>query len=256
MLHPSCTTKRNSSMRSHVAVALLSLLALPAFAGDAILLRNGEPIFIPASRLLAPNGAFAANVPEGWQNWHMREGVRRGAELCATRSLGETDVEVTAPRHTAALAVENAKAIFTGTIAEVTQGLFVEGPATLLRIEHLAALKQTASYAKVTSNLFARYPYASFIAGDREYCRKAWPEQQLPKAGDRVIVFAFEDPADDGGSFVYSVARDIIVEPAHGDAHVPKELEFFAGSDKNMDSVAASISRIIHDWHLTADQRR
>lgn len=234
---------RNASVR------LLSLVSVFfALHAHAQVVLSGatdrEPIFIAATDLLTDSGEFASAVPETWrqriESSHVfGQAIRRRAqppiranastiEPCGGMYLSEMDAEHLVDRSNPESAIRNAKAIFIGTIDRATPGLFMASPASLLRLVDVVAVKTGPEYARVRDTVFVRHPHAHFSINGREHCSETGTNAYAPTAGDRVLVFAFDDPVDDQGLVVPSTAGDLIIEPATGPWQVPKELGFFA----------------------------
>jgi hypothetical protein len=166
-------------------------------------------------------------------------------DRCNGLYIAEADVESPVVRDTRTTAIANSRAIFRGTIVSVTPGLFEGSPGSLLKIGAVKALKKDASYANVRDTLYVRHPAAAFRAGQVDYCRQTEPGAYVPAPGDQIIIFAFIEPADDNGLFVYTFADDLIIQPANGDLQIPKLLAFFRGDGIRLETIAGDIRRTV-----------
>jgi hypothetical protein len=248
-------------VRAFVAAATL-FVAVHQDA-QSIMRRSAEgrnPIFVAAGDLYTSTGEFAPAVPESWrtrvqnnarlfaaaQNRSRQVAAHGQSEgACGGAYLAETDVESLVDRSTRASAIANAKAIFTGTVVTATPGLFDGAPGVLVELGEVRALKSSAAYANVRETLFVRHPTTYFRAGGIEFCRKASENDRPVAAGDRMLVFAFDVPADENGLFIYTFANDVIVEAREGGLRIPRLLSFFEGDGGDLDTVGAAIRRTI-----------
>lgn len=228
-----------------VLVVILLLCCCVTFAGDhrTFYAPNREPIFIPASEAFTPSGDFADIVPEHWRDYYAPRNLSTtGSGLCTDSYWGEQDIETLVPRDTRQATLENAKAIFVGTVAAVIPGLTNSGPVSILQLDRLRVLKRSAAYANVRTTLYVRYPYAAFATASREFCRKTSPEAVAPAVGDRIIVFAYEDPIDDSRLLINTLDRDLIAQLHQEQLQIPEWLSFFK-SDGDFDGIVGAIAR-------------
>lgn len=219
------------------------------------------PLFVAASAAFGADGAPTLLLPEGWRQEHNRT-RQLGAAVrsqhvsamavgsdnstpapCEGVRLPEPDVESMVIRDTIGTTIDHATAIFVGTIAEITPGLFHGHPASMLRLNEITVLKTSGGYKNVTDTLFARYPFAKFSAGGMQYC--AGIESPEPAVGYRVMIFAFGPPLDEAGLFVYSFRNDVLLQGVDG-LEYPPLLEVFRSSGaRDLDEVAAFIRRYL-----------
>jgi len=146
-------------------------------------------------------------------------------------------------RDTIGTTIDHATAIFVGTIAEITPGLFYGHPASMLRLNEVVVLKAGGEYKNVTDTLFARYSFARFSAGGMQYCAGA--ESPEPAVGYRVMIFAFGPPLDEAGLFVYSSRNDVLLQGVNGLEYPPLLEDFGKSGARDLDEVAAFIRRYL-----------
>jgi hypothetical protein len=244
-----------------------NLLAAPIerpVSPDALFSKyNGmrRPLFVATSAAFDSQGGYTSALPSEWRAQHERISHLSDRAMAAPRApqvksdeapgacrgiqMGEPQVESMVTRDTMESTIQHADGIFVGTIAEVTPGFFNAGPASLLRLNNLRIIKRTPAYKNVANTLFARYSYAHFSAGNRQYCLNSSSSE--PHVGDRVMVFAFGPPLDEGGVFVYSFENDVILQDDKG-VHLPRLLQpFSAEVGGSLGALATFLDRRVRD---------
>jgi len=213
------------------------------------------PLFLAATAAFDRVGDPTPLLPNGWRLEHERvRGMQSamhahgtGATASATHTDGSgCDVRQEGPdveypvRDSIASTIDNATAIFEGTISEVNPGFFYGHPASLIRVTAVATLKKSPEYARVTDTLYARYPLAVFSAGNVQYCAGLGIPQ--PAIGAKVLILAFGRPIDETGQLVFSFKNDMLVQTAEGVAFPPLLDVFRTAGARTLDEVAARIS--------------
>ncbi|MEA2164105.1 MAG: hypothetical protein QOK37_2232 [Thermoanaerobaculia bacterium] len=241
-----------------LAAALLFPLHLLADDPPSVLWSrfDSRPLFIAASAVMNPDGSPSAIVPEGWgiDQTSLRSrvvppssqtppfGVWDSVTLCQHGWLSvDDDPEEFVNRSNAHDAIISARVIVSGTIRRVTPGFFYT-PASLVELDHLDKIKIGTSYSALHDVLYIRIPYARFAIGDHEYCRDLGPNAYAPRAGDKLLVFAYAPPLDAEGKLLYLSSDDVIVQPsAERELRIPKVLAIFGGTGSTIESITASI---------------
>jgi hypothetical protein len=240
-----------------LALYLLSSSTVYAAAPAVVKWKNDPaPIFIGAQDLFTTGGEFATVVPTFWREQHnaMRATERErptvtsalketSTKPCGGDYMTESDPELLVSRDTAAENVQNAKAIYLGRIKSVKPGFFLGMPGSLLELGELVTLKTTSAFVSVQESVLVRHPYAHFTAGGVEYCRETRATALAPEVGDRVLVFAFDDPVDEAGQLIYSNLEDLIIARG-GDVRIPRLLRAVASGAVSIDEIAKAISKI------------
>lgn len=219
-----------------------------------------RPVFIAASDMFAADGQFSSVVPGHWQesirhNVARNEAHRRAnrgisaetaGEPCGGVYFAEADVESLVIRDSAKTTIENAQAIISGRIRTVIPGFFDASPGSLLELDELTQIKTSVPYRHIGNRLYLRHPYANFRAGNASFCAETRRGSLVPTAGDRVLLFAFAEPYDPSGTFIYSFLNDLIIEPsATGRLQVPELLEVVANETDNFDTVVRRVRALL-----------
>lgn len=134
-----------------------------------------------------------------------REPVEDDNCVLYEKSFHHLSGELTAPGFEGLL--ESARAIYSASIRDISQGFLLGSPASVLKLEIEEVWKAEDGLAPA-KELFAVYPFARFAIGDGVFCSGA-PEGLLrPKPGQRLIVFITSDPLDRDRTLVW-------VDPEH-----------------------------------------
>jgi hypothetical protein len=200
------------------------------------------PVFISTSVALTAT-SFSAEIPADWRSEMLQMANMLGsgadrliARPCAGRYLSE-DSELSGARYSPDAFVRSAKAIFSGRVAAISQGIFYGKPGSLVAVSDVEALKTNSDFSRITDHLYVRHPFAWYSAAGREFCAGTRPDVYIPRVGDRIIVFAFSKPLDDSGRFIYTVEDDLILESKNGELHVPPTLSSFLSFAHNSEDV-------------------
>lgn len=260
-----------------ISFAVVLALSVCAEGGAPVRVINAQqegettdaPVFIAASEIFATSGAFSPAVPKFWRELirqdlasrksrrNLQPGAEAANEPCGGIYLGEADIESPAIRDSAQSTVANATAIIVGRIRSVTLGFFHASPGSLLELDELTHVKTSDSFRHARERLYVRHPYANFHAGSSQYCRETSRAAAAPKVGDHVLVFAFGEPADDDGTFIYSHLNDLIVESSTtGRLHVPDLLGMVARDADNIEGVVGQVRALLQHAHVQQRRQR
>jgi hypothetical protein len=244
---------------SLVVAAQLSAGELPLLRTRAAPDGTKTEIFIPASAVLDSSMGLSASVPQFLREMiaQYAEGDmhRRPANLapvgeaerCGGSVLGEMDLcdfpgDTTSPQSI----YDTSKAIVAGRISAITPGFFSYGaPGSLLEISDLTFLKRDDDYDLVSDRLYVRHPFAQFRVGSATFCGRSFQDRpQRPAVGDRIVVFAFRPPFDEGGIFVFTTVNELVVERTGDPLHIPSTLASLRAPALTMDALVDTLKRI------------
>ena len=143
-------------------------------------------------------------------------------EIC----FGERPAEIGLPDASLPDLVRSSRAIYSGTIEEVTPGFFEGIPASLLKVHIEAAPRASREFNTRGNRIFVYYPSAVLRVGGDRVCTRPATQSARPKPGDRILVFALAGPADTDGLVIYPQAsRHLIFETADGQLLLPAQLQ-------------------------------
>lgn len=121
----------------------------------------------------------------------------------------------------------NSLAILRGTVTAIDQGFGSYGTAALLLEVQVDERVKGSVKIVDAPYVYVEYPVASFEAGGYRFCKKdsRWPEP--PEIGDRLMLFPYMPPGDEGGQVIapFPDAFEVIFERKRdGALALPKAL--------------------------------
>jgi hypothetical protein len=117
---------------------------------------------------------------------------------------------------------EQAIAIYSGRIEEVSTGFFSGIPSSLLRVKVSETFRSSPLVA--SGEVLVPYPFAQFKVGDSMFCGGRFGMYQ-PRAGDKVLVFIYDPPLNAEGTLVYPRSPEIFFQTSAGRLIVPDLLK-------------------------------
>lgn len=248
-------------MRKLLAVACLLLDPSALIAGEPLLWRhrvNGEPapLFIAATDLAGPDGTYSAAFPQRWRESIERErqiqAEARAAEPappvsdddpCSAGWSREVDMEYPMSNKAGVPLAVTAKAVFRGRVSGVIPGLFDGSEGSLIELSEISFVKYDLAYNNMRERAYVRHPHARFAIGSLKFCSE--PSMYVPNIGDLMLVYAFDPPSDRDGKFIFTLARDFVVESADGRMHVPSDLRSQIGDALTIDAATERIRKTL-----------
>jgi hypothetical protein len=110
--------------------------------------------------------------------------------------------------------VTGAAAVFRGRVVATTPGFEVTVPKTLLSVRVDEKLRGGADFP-ATGSIHVLYPAADFTIGGVRFCNAGPMGSFVPAVGDDVLVFTYEKPVDDQGTFMITVPQQLIFSRDH-----------------------------------------
>ncbi|HEX7154660.1 MAG TPA: hypothetical protein VF618_24455 [Thermoanaerobaculia bacterium] len=180
---------------------------------------RGAPLWVAARHAADAEGRLRGVL--------FRKGTpERLRSLPAGSCLGEVPVEIHRPDRTLGELTRSSVSIFNGTVEEVAAGFFADTAGSLLNVRIDAIVKGSPQYDTSGGTIYVYYPSASFVVGRQSFCAIPATHRARPVAGDRVLVFALDAPADTRGRIVYPQAsRHLIFQTAGGELLLPNHLQ-------------------------------
>lgn len=120
--------------------------------------------------------------------------------------------------------VRSARGIYSASITDLSQGLFLGKPASVLKLEITKVWKAPHGEAPA-KELFAVYPFARFAIGEAVFCSGEPGSLHEPKAGQRVILFVTSEPVDRQRTLVWVDGESLISEDSNGKLSLPRSLQ-------------------------------
>src|ERR1041384_7267392 len=88
--------------------------------------------------------------------------------------------------------IVNARAVYEGTVADLTPGFEVVRPVTLVGIDIQRVIRSTDGFP-TSGRILVIHPTSDFTIGGARFCNAA-SSTSAPLPGDRVLLFAYEPP--------------------------------------------------------------
>lgn len=117
---------------------------------------------------------------------------------------------------------ENALAIYSGQIEEISQGFFDGLPSSLLRVRVTEAFRSSPLID--SQEVLIPYPYARFKIGASSFCGGSSSMFQ-PTSGDRVLVFIYDPPLNAAQNLVFPRSPEIFFQSAERPLVSPESLK-------------------------------
>ena len=118
----------------------------------------------------------------------------------------------------------NSVAAFAGTLTDRAVGFADGDPATLLqlRIDKIFKTSPQFSIKRAGDLLYIAYPVAEFQVKGLKFCKSDGSLlAEVPKVGDKVLVFPMSGPLNEGRNMIYLYSQEMFVQKAGGDLGVP-----------------------------------
>jgi hypothetical protein len=205
--------------------------------GDALpaeLHANGswyrQPLWISASRALSADGSIREDVQSGGKRVQIDESfiVRRDAGSVARQDRADVGVcdsvshsvsdDRMNPKPNRRLADLRAYAhgIYLGEVDGIDQGFLLGTPGSLLSVHIDEPIKRSATVNTSDGHVLVFYPYARIPLKDAVACRTEITFRFRPEVGTRLVVFAYDDPIDQGSKLIVPQYTELIFESADG----------------------------------------
>jgi hypothetical protein len=118
----------------------------------------------------------------------------------------------------------NSVAAFAGTLIDRAVGFADGDPATLLQVRVDKILKSSPQFSikSVGDFLYVAYPVADFQSQGLRFCKSDESLlREIPRVGDKVLVFPLSGPLNEGRNMMYLYSQEMFVQKAGGDLGVP-----------------------------------
>lgn len=236
-----------------VWAGLLALLIFPtgwALAGGdvpgVIYMKAGprvDPLWVSAEAAASEKGDVRWDLFSSTDQDNLRrflassERLRREAKSSQGQQAGgkqQTDLECPLtlvseeeridlkPNNSFSNLVEQALAIYSGTIEGISPGFFSGVPSSLLRVKVTKAFRSSDLVAK--DEVLVYYPLAHFTIGSSTFCG-GFHGMLEPAVGNRVLVFVYEPPTNAAQTLVHPQSPEFFFQTSEGHLIVPRELK-------------------------------
>ncbi|HBL28697.1 MAG TPA: hypothetical protein DD490_17820 [Acidobacteria bacterium] len=165
-------------------------------------------------------------------------------------SAGDEDRIDPKPNRSFSDLTEQALAIYSGRVEEISPGFFSGLPSSLLLVSVKEELRASDLVAR--DGLLIPYSFARFKAGGATFCGGGAGMYQ-PKRGDQVLVFIYDPPLDAAGTLVYPRSPEIFFQSSDGRLIIPEPLK------ADRDVAAAGSLESLEDllrWKLSNEPQR
>lgn len=147
----------------------------------------------------------------------------KGAKCISEGTLRKEIVGAKVANDLAELA-HNSIAIFAGTLIQRAVGFADGDPATLLQVRVDEILKKSPQFSirRVGDTLYVAYPVAEFQVKGLKFCKSDGSLlKEIPKVGDKILVFPMSGPLNEGRNMMYLYSQEIFVQNADGGLEAP-----------------------------------
>lgn len=193
-------------------LSLLLATQVDAAAPETLKGRNpnrSTPIWVSAAKATDGKGNLSAEMFDrhGIAALKRAAGVQRQG-----RCSGERPAEIFAPSETVADLATNARTVIQGEITERTVGFFEDSPGALLTVRVKRVVGDVSH-----DEVFLYFPEAEFQVGRDRYCTRPATHPARPRAGDRVVIFAYGEAADTTGRLLHTKSsKHLVFESSAG----------------------------------------
>jgi hypothetical protein len=186
-----------------------------------ILQRSGAatPFFISARLATSESGQirWSAFTDDNRMALKMRldEMDRVGApvsEACSTTTI--TFLHVSGPHRSWEELVDHAEAVYRGRVVAATPGFAFTTPETLLSVLVIDRIRLAQGFP-TEGFVTILYPAADFTIGGTRFCNAGQNSPFIPAVGDEVLIFAYDRPADQSGTFLLTLPDQLIFGRDH-----------------------------------------
>ena len=222
------------------------------------------PLWVSAAKAVTADGKLSPVYLDEYARRNLerrrtadKPSVHRDSASAEPRQCsGERPAEIAASSRTLADLSANARMIVKGTIVQRAVGFFEDYPGTILTVRVDRQLHRDTTYPSLTEYLLY-YPDATFKVGETTYCIRPATHPARPKVGDRVLVYAYEPPADTSRRLIYGQAsKHLIFETAAGELIPPVDLreELASARITTLEQLFRRISRM-NDGNRRSSER-
>lgn len=108
---------------------------------------------------------------------------------------------------------EQALAIYSGRIEDISQGFFSGLPSSLLQVKVTEAFRSSDLVAR--EEVLIPHPFARFKAGESTFCGGS-AEMYRPVTGDQVLVFIYDPPLNVARTLIHPRSPELFFQTAAG----------------------------------------
>jgi hypothetical protein len=134
------------------------------------------------------------------------------SEACSTTTI--TFFHVSGPHRSWEELLEHADAVYRGRVVSTTPGFQSTTPETLLSVVIIDRIRRAQGFP-AEGFVTILYPAADFTIGGTRFCNAGQNSPFIPAVGDEVLIFAYDKPADQSGTFLLTLPDQLIFGRDH-----------------------------------------